>query len=143
MTPTLDQIAEALRNCAGKYVEFKYTTQFPPSRSPSAVLERERTIFKRPLNQVKAFIGGGVDEKTTPWLTKAGNWCITLYTMWRQDIDTREYKPRCYRLEGVRLESIVVCNGSRGKEPLFPQVVQDLELSPAEREAGVRVTFDA
>jgi hypothetical protein len=124
---TTDELAILLQTHNGKLVKFNY---YPPEDcqdrklTPSALAERARTIAKAPYEQVVAFIGNG-DEKSTPWLTKAGKWCITLYTTRRQDIDTREYKPRCYRLDGIAQETIKINNGSRGLEPVAVPVAQE------------------
>ena len=119
-TPTVDEVAQALFQNENKYVEFDYIPrpecQHP--MTPSKAADMARTIYKAPLSKVKAFIGR--DAKGVPWLTKAGNWCITLYTTMRQDIETKEYKPRAYRLDGIRLETVMVGNGARGKERVFP-----------------------
>ena len=124
---TMREIAEKIASMKGKYIEFTYA---PPADcaarklTPSAIAERERTIAKAPLNMVKAFVGEGIDEKAMPHQTKAGNWCITMLTMLRQDVETKLYKYRSYRMDGINLETVKVTNGSRGKESLFPQHVE-------------------
>ena len=82
------------------------------------------TIYREPLDKVKAFMQNDGKRAGIPWLTKAGNWCITLYTMMRLDADTEEYEARCYRMEGIKLDTVLVNNGPRGKMRVFPNAAR-------------------
>ena len=125
--PTVDEIALALFENDNKYIEFDYDCLFDYPMTPSRAAAMANTICKEPLRKVKAFIGQG--EKGTPWLSGDGNWLITLRTMMRQDATTKEYKWRAYRMEGIRLETVLVCNGPRGKERVFPNAARPVELA--------------
>jgi hypothetical protein len=116
--PTVDEIAIALFENDGKYIEFDYQPLFEYPMTPSRAAEMANTICREPLRRVKAFIGQR--EKGTPWLSSEGNWLITLRTMMRQDATTKEYKWRAYRMEGIQLETVFASMGSRGKERVFP-----------------------
>ena len=131
MSILADQIATVIQMNKGKYIFFKYFS--PPDckrkLTPSMIAERAKVIAKRPLEDVKAFVGAGIDEKAMPWLSKKGNWCITMLDMNRQNIKTRKYEFRCFRLDGIKPETLTVNNGARGLEPVFPQVQIPVEVA--------------
>jgi hypothetical protein len=123
------EIAAALMSVAGRYVEFRYVPQLPPrKKTPSVVAKEASEIRKGEPDVVRAFLD---PELTTIRQTAAGHWTILCHTMNRvcadndgayapYDYAKGEYLPRCYRVEGIRLDTLLVNDGAKGKQRLFP-----------------------
>jgi hypothetical protein len=123
--PTLDKIASCLLAASGRYTEFRYDrrrwTHERVAMTPSRAAAEAATVKVGPLDEVKGYAGGV--EGGGVWVTKDGNWVLTLLTMNRRKLDGR-YQWRSYRLEGIKLETVRVNMGGRlGKVRTFPAVV--------------------
>lgn len=127
--PTPIEIAGELMALAGTFVEFMYVPLFERKTSPSAMEKRADEDWIGPLGEVKGFLD---PEETVIRQTKDGNWTITLHTMNRRKAmqapqgvyarygyDKGMYLPRCYRMEGIRLDTMLANFGARGKRPVF------------------------
>jgi len=148
--PTTDQIAAALLACRGRYVTFKYTTQLKRrAKSPSVMAALEDTRYVGPNDEVKAFID---HEKASIWLAKSTNhWVICIHVMGRRKAlpngegkyaeygyTEGEYLPRTYRLDGIKLETLLVSDGPNGKQELVPtpKATYALELNDEQKVWG-------
>lgn len=129
--PDALEIAAALMACGGRYVEFRYVNQLPKRNSPSVQAKNADTVFKGEPDMVKAFLDP--ELTTIRFAETTQNWVITLHTMnrvakgengeWaRYGYDKGEYTPRCYRMSGIRLDTLLVAT-NKGKEKLFPNAV--------------------
>jgi hypothetical protein len=118
-TPTLTEIASAFEANIGRYIEFEYEPVPECQRplTPSQQEARMNTVYKEPLGKVKAHTD---ETQGRVWLTKEGNWILTLRTMMRCAVDTGVFKWRAYRLEGIDLASVLFNSGPRGKVRMFP-----------------------
>lgn len=106
----------------GRFIELDYDS-LPECRkplTPSKEAEILRTIYKEPYTKMKTFTDA---EHGKIWKSKDQNWLFTCLTSTRQDVDTKEYKYRSLRLEGIRLASVFISNGPR-KIRMFPNVQQ-------------------
>lgn len=137
-TPLLDvldkpqALAEALMRMSGRYVEFRYVPQLPPPKLTPSVIEKKRD--EKHVGEPDVVKGFLDPELTIIRQTKDGNWTITLHTMNRRKFlgspegvyakygyEKGEYLPRCYRMEGIRLDTFFVSDGSKGKVRGFPE----------------------
>lgn len=136
--PTLDQIGNAIRSCLGIYIEFRYINQTAPKKATASVVaQREDTRFVAAkddgaLDLYKGFVfdhDPNTNVEILPvWTAKNGFDCFLFWTMTRQSAGVNghwaqyeyvkgQYLPRTLRLNGIRLDTVVV--GSR-KVRLFP-----------------------
>lgn len=130
-TPTTDQIAAALMACGGRYVTFRYTMQLKPSKSASALKAKRDTRFVGASDEVKAFMD---HENASIWFAKTTNhWVVSLHVMGRRKAlpngegayarygyTEGEYLPRTFRLDGIKLGTLLVSDGPNGKRELVP-----------------------
>ena len=134
--PSMVQVKLALESAARRYVIFEYVPQLPPRPlTPSVIAQRADTRMLDPLPLVKGFLEA--KDRTAPpvWETKARNVCCIIKSMNRRKALPRgdgyfsrygmienEYLWRSYRLEGIRLHTLMAADGPNGLIRLFPIV---------------------
>ena len=116
--PTLYEVMEALAENIGRYIELQYDRLFERKW-------QQECLYFEPEDQFKGFTGRDMGEV---FVSKEGNVLFRTYFITRRDVATKEYLPRSLRLEGIRLDTVFVGNGSQGKVRLFPNVPQDFKV---------------
>lgn len=134
MPQSVDAIAASFISIMGKYVEFDYDP-LPECRrpmTPSKAADIADTEFVGPIQQAKGFLNHGCVV-----LTKDSNWIVRLQSMNRRvrtGANRGRYKWRSYRVEGIRLDSILYNAGpSRGRRQAKVRLFEDA----AETEAAL------
>ena len=137
--PSIADIFEALESAQGRYVEFDYDAVCPPKPlTPSVVAQRKDTRMIPPPQRAKGFIQS-CDGTAPVWVTKERHVVVRFLSMHRRKAlptgegyfsrcipsspngkERGEYLWRTYRAEGIRLATVRVADGARGKVRLFP-----------------------
>jgi hypothetical protein len=119
--PTLEEVAATLMANIGRYIELDYDPVPECQRplTPSKEIEILSTDYKEPLSKFKTHTG---PDQGKVWQSKDGNWIFTCLTSTRVDIETGKYKHRALRLDGIRLYSVLVNSGPKGKVRMFPNI---------------------
>jgi hypothetical protein len=134
--PTVEQVRLAFESAKARYVTFQYVPQLPPKPlTPSVVAQKADTRMLDPLPLVKGFLEAKDRAANPVWKTKDERWVMVLKAMNRRkalptgegyfakyDMTQDTYLWRTYRLEGVRLDTVMVNNGPGGLVRLFPLV---------------------
>jgi hypothetical protein len=116
--PSIEEVAATLLGNIGAYLETKEYESEPRKMTPSRAAAIERTIFSDPLDTFKFF----TDAESVVRQTKDQNWIITIKTMSRKNIDDKKYQWRSLRLDRMKLDTVLVNAGSKGKVRVFPNV---------------------
>jgi hypothetical protein len=123
-----------MESAAHRYLTFQYVPQLPPRPlTPSVVAQRADTRWLDPLPLVKGFLEAKDRAAPPVWETKDRNICCILKAMQRRKalpagvgyfarygMVQNEYLWRSYRLEGIKLHSLMVADGPNGLIRLFP-----------------------
>jgi hypothetical protein len=132
--PTIEQVRLSFESAKARYVTFQYVPQLPPRPlTPSVIAQRADTRMLDPLPLVKGFLEAKDRTANPVWLTRDHNWVMILKSMQRRkalptgtgyfaryDMIENEYLWRSYRMEGVKLWTVMVNNGPSGLVRLFP-----------------------
>ena len=116
--PTLYEVAQALIASIGRYIELEYDRLFDRKWE-------EDCLYFDPEDMFKGFTGSDMGEV---FVSKEGNILFRTKMITRRSVESKEYKWRSLRLEGIRVDTIKVGNGPNGKVRLFPNVPQDFKV---------------
>lgn len=110
--PTLYEVAETLAENIGRFVELQYERLFPRRVLAEVLYSEPETAFK-------SFTGKDQGEV---FFSKEGAILFRTRFLTRRDARDGEYCWRSLRLEGIRLDTVLVGNGPNGKVRAFPNV---------------------
>ena len=140
--PSVDQVAGAFLGGSSKYTEFRYDP-LPECRTPmtpSKAAAQADTLQVGPLDLARGWPGGA--EGGGVRLTKQGDWIVTVLTMNRRkrlpqgegyfaEKNQGKYLWRSYRLEGIKLSTVLINMGRRlGKVRMFPNCPDGYKAQP-------------
>jgi hypothetical protein len=115
--PTLYEVAETLAENIGRFIELQYERLFPRRVLAEVLYSEPETAFK-------GFTG---EDQGEVFHSKKGAILFRTRFLTRRDAQSKEYCWRSLRLEGIRLDTVLVGNGPNGKVRAFPNVPQDFK----------------
>jgi len=121
--PTALEVAETLEDALGLFVDMTYDRIHP--RRPRDEQEWLRFV---PEDRMKGFTGA---DQGRVFRSNPGNLLFATRMITRRSTDNGEFGWRSLRVDGMRIDTILINNGSQGLIRLFPNVPPGYKVQPA------------